>query len=145
MQLPEAEKAQPSEPASEQADHFLRVLPRKADTLPPAVDVELGGNCTTVPPDGEVQAALTQWLDLVAGATGREPIIYATREAYNRFLRSTLLQRRIWIRDVWRQPRLPQTEPWALWQFDARARVAGIRTFVDLDVFRGDRVLLDRF
>ena len=52
---------------------------------------------------------------------------------------------RLWIRDVWREPRLPQAEPWALWQFDARARVEGVGTFVDLNVFQGDRASLARF
>lgn len=132
-------------PPLEQVRHFLGVLPRDADALPPAVDVELGGNCAVAPSDGDVQAALTQWLQVVASATGREPVIYVTREAYDRFLRPAGLQRRIWIRDIWREPQLPQTEPWAVWQFDARAHVAGISTFVDLDVFRGGRAQLDRF
>jgi len=94
--------------------------------------------------DAEVQAALVLWLEAVTSATGREPIVYATREAYDRFLRAPQLRRRLWIRDVWKEPRLPQTDPWALWQFDARARVAGIPAFVDLDVFRGSRAELER-
>jgi len=132
-------------PALDQARHFLQVLPRDADTLPPAVDVEMGGNCKTVPPAREVQDALVAWLEAVAGATGREPVIYATREAYDQFLDTPRLRRRLWIRDVWREPRLPQAEPWALWQFDARARVEGVGTFVDLNVFQGDRASLARF
>lgn len=132
-------------PPLDQARLFLRTLPSDADTLPPAVDVELGGNCATTPPDPEIQAALAIWLEAVAVATGREPVIYATHEAYDRLLRSDRLQRRIWIRDVWKEPHLWQREPWALWQFDARARVAGIPGFVDLDVFQGTQVQLQRF
>ncbi|HXU07100.1 MAG TPA: GH25 family lysozyme [Polyangia bacterium] len=132
-------------PAADQARHFLQVLPRDADTLPPAVDVELGGNCAAIPADREVRDALAVWMDAVAAATGREPIVYLTREAYDRFTDAPRLRRRVWIRNVWREPRLSQTEPWALWQFDARAHLAGIATFVDLDVFRGARAELDRF
>lgn len=131
-------------PAPDQARHFLQVLPRAADTLPPAVDVELGGNCAAIPPEREVVNALAVWLETVAAATGREPVVYVTREAYDRFTDEPRLRRRIWIRDVWREPRLPQADPWAIWQFDARARLGGIATFVDLDVFRGDRAELDR-
>jgi lysozyme len=132
-------------PPMDQARHFLQVLPRDADTLPPAVDVELGGNCKAVPAARDVQEAVVAWLDAVAGATGREPIIYATREAYDQLLDAPRLRRRIWIRDVWTEPRLPQAEPWALWQFDARGRVGGIASFVDLNVFQGDRAALERF
>jgi lysozyme len=131
-------------PPLEQAQHFLKVLPRDADTLPPAVDVELGGNCAAVPAARDVQDALVLWMEAVRGATGRDPIIYATREAYDRFLQPPPLRRRIWIRDVWAEPRLPQPDPWQLWQFDARARLTGIPTFVDLNVFRGNRSDLDR-
>src|SRR5450631_271120 len=132
-------------PPLDQARHFLQVLPHDADTLPPAVDVELGGNCKTIPTAREVQDALVVWLEAVADALGREPVIYATREAYDRFLDAPRLRRRLWIRDVWTEPRLPQSDSWTLWQFDARARVAGIPAFVDLNVFQGDRVALQHF
>ena len=132
-------------PPLEQARHFLATLPPDADTLPPAVDVELGGNCKTVPTAREVQDALVIWLEAVARATGREPVIYATHEAYDRFLGLPRLRSRLWIRDVWTEPRLSPSDPWALWQFDARAQVAGISAFVDLDVFRGDRMALEHF
>jgi len=132
-------------PALEQARHFLDVLPKEPDTLPPAVDVELGGNCATSASDREVEAEVSLWLETIARATGREPVVYATHEAYDRFLRSPRLRRRVWIRDIWREPRLVQADPWALWQFDARARIAGIPTFVDVDVFRGSQVDLQRF
>jgi len=132
-------------PALEQARHFLDVLPREPDTLPPAVDVELGGNCTPIGLDREVEDTVSLWLETVARATGREPIVYATHEAYDRFLRSPRLRRRVWIRDIWWEPRLAQVDPWALWQFDARARVAGIPAFVDLDVFSGSQAELRQF
>lgn len=90
-------------------------------------------------------AYLVIWLEAVTGATGREPVIYATREAYDRFLTTPPLRRRLWIRDVWTEPRLPQSVSWTLWQFDARARLAGISGFVDLNVFQGDRVALQHF
>jgi lysozyme len=131
-------------PALEQARHFLNVLPREPDTLPPAVDVELGGNCLAMASDREVEDAVSLWIETVADVIGREPIVYATHEAYDRFLRSPRLRRRVWVRDVWREPQLSQAEPWALWQFDARARIAGIPTFVDLDVFRGGQVELQQ-
>lgn len=132
-------------PALDQARHFLAIIPREADTLPPALDVEFAGNCTTSAADLEVEGAVQTWVETVARATGREPVVYATREAYDRFLRSARLQRRVWIRDIWREPRLAQSERWALWQFDARARIAGIPTPVDLDAFNGSPGDLRRF
>jgi lysozyme len=122
-------------PAREQAARFLATVPRDDHALPPALDVELGGNCASIPPVEDVRRALHAWLDIVARASGARPIVYVTREAYDLFLRDAGFGEPIWIRDLWREPE----QPFVLWQFRARGRVAGIRGPVDLDTFAGGR------
>ena len=127
----------------DQARHFLSVLPRDADTLPPAVDLEFGGNCRQ-PPDREVvQRELASWLQEVERAVGRRPVVYVTEDAYRTFLEGSA-HPPLWVRNVVTEPGLPPGEGWLFWQFHHRGRVAGIPAFVDLDVFHADREALDR-
>jgi lysozyme len=131
-------------PGADQASHFLALVPRDADALPPAVDLELGGNCREVPEPAALVRELAAWLGAVERALGRRPVVYVTREAYRVYLGRSGLRHPIWIRDVVREPDLGPGAPWAFWQFHNRARVSGIDRPVDLDVFRADRASLDK-
>lgn len=64
-------------------------------------------------------------------------ILYATREFYDDHLQNEFSDNPLWIRDIWRQPRLESSRQWVFWQFANRGRLAGIDTFVDLNVFQG--------
>lgn len=134
-------------PPLEQARHFLAILPREAgqpreaSMLPPAVDLEFGGNCRRTPDAPSLRGELADWLHAVEEALGSRPVIYVTAEAYDAFLDGSDLVDRypIWIRDIWAEPRLPDGTRWVFWQFANRGRVRGIGTFVDLNVFAGSR------
>ena len=64
-------------------------------------------------------------------------ILYATREFYDDHLQNEFNDNPLWIRDIWRQPRLESSRQWVFWQFANRGRLAGIDAFVDLNVFQG--------
>jgi lysozyme len=132
-------------PPLDQARHFLSVLPRDAGTLPPAVDLEFGGNCSRTPEQHALRRDLAVWLQAVEQATGSRPVIYVTREAYDAFLDGGDVDHPIWIRDIWAEPRLPNGVRWALWQFANRGRVRGIDTVVDLNVFAGSPEAFGQF
>ncbi|MHB8875221.1 MAG: GH25 family lysozyme [Myxococcaceae bacterium] len=117
-------------------------VPREADALPPALDLEFGGNCRLDVTPSEVRRDVAVWLDAVERGVGKRPLVYATSEAYETFLAGTGLDQSVWIRDVMAEPSQPAG--WAFWQFDCRARVPGIGVDVDLNVFRGDRAELHR-
>ena len=129
-------------PPLDQARHFLSILPREPGMLPPAVDLEFGGNCSKTPERHALQRDLAVWLDAVEQAIGARPVIYVTGEAYEAFLAGSDIEHPIWIRDIWAEPRLPDGARWAFWQFANRGRIPGIDTFVDLNVFAGSRASL---
>jgi lysozyme len=131
-------------PAEAQAAHFIATVPQDQAALPPALDVELGGSCATIPPIDDVRRALHLWLELVARQSGRTPIVYVTREAYDLFLRNGGFDEAIWIRDIWHEPDR-RSLPFAIWQFQAHAHVAGIQGPVDLDAFAGDAAAFARW
>ncbi len=127
-------------PPLDQARHFLATAPREPDALPAALDLELEGNCSAVPEKKEVQRDVLLWLEAVERGQGKRPIIYTTSESYEALLSGASFSSVTWIRGVLAEPQRPVG--WGFWQFDERARVRGIETPVDLDVFRGDREAL---
>jgi lysozyme len=119
-------------PPREQAAHFVSVIKSVSDgDLAPAVDVEYGGNCKSPPSREAIVASLREWLAAVREATGRAPVVYATSDAWDDFVRDAAPDAPLWLRSLWREPREA-----ALWQFAHRAHVDGITGFVDLDAER---------
>lgn len=57
-----------------QARNFLRVVPDDPDALPPAVDLELAGNCPARPDPATVERELNAFLTLVERVTARTAI-----------------------------------------------------------------------
>jgi lysozyme len=122
-------------PGADQARHFLAVVPRAPDALPPALDLELGGSCSGRPPPGEVLGEVAAWMAEVERALGTRPLLYVTPEAYDLYVRGRAAHP-LWIRDVVREPRLDRGHAWSIWQFWPRGRVAGIAGPVDLNALR---------
>jgi lysozyme len=118
-----------------QAQHFLANVPKAPDALPPAVDVEFGGNCSRSPTREQLRRDLKIFVETVERGLEKKPVLYVTNDAYRAFFEGAPVENPLWIRNVWFEPEQPA---WALWQFANRGRVAGIDGFVDLNVARGD-------
>ncbi|MBA7843735.1 glycoside hydrolase family 25 protein [Klebsiella sp. RHBSTW-00484] len=119
-----------------QAGNFIATVPVSPHALPPVLDLEYGGNCM---PQSHQQIvaevrAMTAMLETVYQ---QKVILYATREFYDDHLQNEFSDNPLWIRDIWRQPRLESSRQWVFWQFANRGRLAGIDAFVDLNVFQG--------
>ena len=106
-----------------QARHFLDVLPDDA-TLPPAVDLELKGNCSTRPADEVVQRELRAFLDAVEAATGRRTLLYVGDEWERRYPVREQLDRPLWHRRFLRRPNV---DGWVVWQVAASPTWTGSR------------------
>src|SRR5262249_12409017 len=68
----------PCRPGAEQAAHFIATAPDEPDMLPPAVDLEYGGNCPDGPRRLDPERELSAFLDLVEAHYGRAAVLYAT-------------------------------------------------------------------
>lgn len=126
-------------PGLEQARNFLETAPPAPDGLPPAVDIELGGNSADVPDREAFRAELDVFLREVENAWGRRPVLYVNDESYERFIMGAYQDYPVWNADVLWSPGLTDGRPWLFWQYSPRGRVDGIGGFVDLDVFNGSR------
>lgn len=120
-------------PGVDQADNFLAVVPPEHGTLPPAVDLELVGNCSARPPRAAVARELDAFLAKVEAAWGRPALLYVGDEFEGPYPVRARLGRPLWHRRFLRRPNV---EGWAVWQLHGEARVHGVRGRVDLNVMR---------
>jgi lysozyme len=118
----------------DQAEHFLRVAPPSADALPPAVDVEFGGNCTSWSDLGQIRRELTRFLERLERAWGVQSVLYATSEGHEKIVRHVRGDRPLWIRNIFREPADDAYGGWQIWQYSGNSRLPGITGLVDLNV-----------
>ena len=123
-------------PGAAQAANFIEVVPVDPAALPPAVDVEFAGNCRNWTSIEAIRAELATFLAAIEQAFGRRPIVYFTRESYERVLEGHFTGSPTWARSLFGRPRA-RFGTWTFWQYAHNGRLSGIEGLVDLNVFRG--------
>ena len=128
-------------PGASQAQNIIDTVPDAAGSLPVTVDVEFYGDYFENPPTrSRVRGILDPLLAALENHYGSPPIIYATPEAYDRYIRDAYSANPIWIRSVALPPQLPDNRDWDLWQYSNRERLSGYdgeETYIDMNVFAG--------
>lgn len=130
-------------PGRVQAANFLANVPDEQDLLPPAIDLEFGGNCSKRPPRSELLFELRQFIRLLEKAYRKQPILYVTGPFLEKYLKQDLPDYKLWIRNVYNRPNPPRD--WIIWQYNARGFLPGIDGFVDLNVFKGNQKDFESF
>jgi lysozyme len=120
-------------PGDRQARHFLSVAPPDPTALPPAIDLELAGNCSRRPDTAAVAEELADFLALVEGAWDRRVVLYVGDDWEDRYPVRDRLDRPLWHRRVLRRPNV---DGWAIWQVHGFAHVEGISGDADLNIMR---------
>lgn len=126
-------------PGETQAMNFITSVGIRDGMLPPAIDVEYYADKRNNPPDSKaVQEQLQAMICQIESYYQTTPVIYATEEVWERYLKGHFDDYPIWIRNVITKPKIQ--EPWTFWQYTNRARLKGYtgeETFIDLNVFHG--------
>jgi lysozyme len=131
---------------AEQASNFLNYMGTpSASALPPAVDLEFGGNCKARPSDTELQKELNVFIDTVQAAWGCPVVLYSTSDFYEAYLKNTFKNNPLWIRDIYREPNKKIYGQWQFWQYANRGKLDGIKGFVDFNVWHADQNKFDAF
>jgi lysozyme len=117
-------------PGMEQARNFLEVVKPSADALPPAVDLELTGNCSDPQDPGTIRRELANFIEVVESVTGRQVVLYVRDDFRDRYPVEEWFERAAWRFRFLRRP----GEGWAIWQVSSFSVVDGIDGRVDLDV-----------
>ena len=122
-------------PGAEQAAHFAEVLGAIGGSghLPPAVDLEVAGSCDTPPARAALLAEVRAFLERLATATGREPVVYLYPDFEDRYgFAAELVDHRQWVRSL----DGPPDRAWWIWQQTDSGTVAGVAGPVDVNVMR---------
>lgn len=124
---------------ADQARNFLATVPADAE-LPPAIDLELAGNCAARPSRDRVLTEIGRFVDPVEAAGGAPVVLYIGDDFESRYHVRDELDRPVWHRRLFLHP---DVGAWWIWQVHGRAHVAGIDGPADLDVMRGGERDLD--
>lgn len=115
-----------------QAQTFLATVGHDQLSLPPAVDLELRGNCAARPPASTVSAQLAAFVTAVQAATGRKAIFYVGLDFAAHYKLGILRRHPLWLRRTNR----PSSRSVVVWQPRTLFEVPGIVGGSDLDVAR---------
>lgn len=115
-----------------QAQHYINTVHLNKGDFAPVVDVERTGRSS-----GDLQRELLEFLGLLESHYGVKPIIYSSAKFRKRHLNAPSFDSYpFWVAHYY-VVRPETAKPWLIWQFTDRARVAGIREYVDFNVFKG--------
>lgn len=126
--------------AGEQADWFIRNVPRDPDALPPVIDVEWNAesSCKQRISRQRVLEKMQVFIDKVEKHYGKRPIIYTAPDFYRDNLRGELLNYPFWLRSVAAHPSdVYPGRKWLFWQYSGSGLSDAVNGRIDLNVFHG--------
>jgi lysozyme len=118
-----------------QADNFIITAGDIID-LPPVVDFEFAGNSGRYDKD-EILKELKDCINRLEDYYQHSVIIYTTRSAYGEYIKDNF-SNPIWYRSIF-SPIDKNVENVLFWQYHNSAKIKGIDTIVDLNVFKGKK------
>ncbi|WP_315926390.1 GH25 family lysozyme [Mesorhizobium sp. SP-1A] len=126
--------------AGEQADWFIRNVPRVAGALPPVIDVEWNGesSCRRRPSRETVLEKMQVFMDKLERHYGQRPVIYTAPDFYRDNLEGAFPNHHFWLRSVAAHPsKIYPGRRWMFWQYSGSGLSHGVSGKIDLNVFHG--------
>lgn len=128
-------------PAIEQAQWFIRHVPRTPGMLPPVLDMEwtpFSPTCTIRRPPEDIRRDAAIFLRAVTAHYGQPPILYTSIDFFEDNQMWRVEGADFWLRAVAKHPAdLYDGHPWTFWQYTSTGLVPGIPGKVDINVFAG--------
>lgn len=128
-------------PAIEQAQWFIRNVPRDSSALPPVLDMEWNPKsptCTKRPPARDVRAEMRVFLQAITRHYGKRPLIYTTVDFFQDNNLSGFQGYDFWLRSTAGHPAQKYgRQQWRFWQYTGTGIVPGITGDADINVFHG--------
>ena len=133
----------PTANVHDQFRNFTSVVKLRDHHLIPIIDIEHRGKASL----GQFQSRLKQFLRLVEKHYGVQPILYTSRDFYNKYLSGPFTHYKYMIAryhtDI---PELRDNAAFVMWQYSATSRIRGVRGNVDrsclMDNYSMDDILL---
>lgn len=134
--------------ASEQADWFIRNVPKVEGALPPVIDVEWNhlSNCKKRPSREVVLEKMRVFMDRLEKHYGQRPVIYTAPDFYRDNLQGAFPDHPFWLRAVAAHPsKVYPGRKWVFWQYSGSGLSHGVKGKIDLNVFHGDEATWRRW
>ena len=129
----------PQTDANKQADFFINTVKLEPGDLPPVLDIEKKGRNV-----GKLQQGLKIWLQKVEEHYGVKPIIYASYKFKTRYLNDSIFDTYpYWIAHYYVDS-VRYRGDWKFWQHTDVGTLPGIEEKVDLNIFNGSTVDLQK-
>lgn len=129
----------PQTDANKQADFFINTVKLEPGDLPPVLDIEKKGRNVE-----KLQQGLKIWLQKVEEHYGVKPIIYASYKFKTRYLNDSIFDTYpYWIAHYYVDS-VRYRGDWKFWQHTDVGTLPGIEEKVDLNIFNGSTVDLQK-
>ena len=126
--------------AGEQADWFIRNVPRDPEALPPVIDVEWNHDsaCRQKLSPKLVREKMKVFMEKVERHYGKRPIIYTAPDFYEDNLQGAFTEYPFWLRAVAEHPsKVYPNRRWVFWQYSGSGLSHGVTGRIDLNTFYG--------
>jgi lysozyme len=126
--------------AGEQADWFIRNVPRDPEALPPVIDVEWNHDsaCRQKLSPKIVREKMKVFMEKVERHYGKRPIIYTAPDFYEDNLEGAFNEYPFWLRAVAEHPsKVYPNRRWVFWQYSGSGLSHGVTGRIDLNTFYG--------
>jgi lysozyme len=126
--------------AGEQADWFIRNVPRNPEALPPVIDVEWNheSSCKRRPSPEKVREKMQVFMDKLERHYGKRPIIYTAPDFYEDNLKGAFKGHPFWLRSVAVHPsKIYPGRKWMFWQYSGSGVSHGVEGRIDLNTYNG--------
>lgn len=128
--------------AAEQAEWFIRNVPKVKGALPPVLDVEWNAfsECKKRPSRTQVLEKMKVFLERLERHYGQRPIIYTAPDFYQDNLVGEFRDYPFWLRSVAAHPsKVYPDREWVFWQYSGTGLSRGVEGKIDLNVFHGGK------
>lgn len=136
-------------PGKRQAENYIKTVGELSEKLIPAVDVEYYGDKKENPPDSaEVAAELKDFLEALEKEYRVKPMIYCSREVYEKYIERYFDGYPRWVRSVYYPATFEAGRNWLIWQYCDTGELEGYEggeKNIDLDVLRRGADMSDLF
>ncbi len=123
------------QPAVAQANAFNTTVPRVADALPAAVDIDLREDCAARPEPAALAAAVTRFATMVEAHTGKPVLLRISKPVERAFALTAAVRRPVWESGNFFAPDYA-ARPWTMWRASDLRQVDGIQGPVNWNVVR---------
>lgn len=111
--------------ARDQATNFIATVPREADELPAALDLELDAGCTTRPARAVLLNELASFIQMVEAHTEKPVMIRLSRAFDEEYAISRAINRPLWLSSRLLTPSYGD-RPWVMWRANPARSVDGV-------------------